>query len=162
MVMNNFLRHIVSFYQHISEITLGERIQGMGEKIKRVQDLLQPSLEILVKIHWLNGNKHFLSQNPIHKNKWTKSNFSAQQWKVKQSKRVKGHLKGRREDRGNGKHVYVKLLQKETVQVPFVFSKCKQTHKPSRSIFPQNADLKTKIVTKRRDVGGRVENDKRW
>ena len=64
----------------------------------------------------------FLSQISIHKNKWTKSNFSAQQWKVKQSKRVKGHLRGRGRERRDGKRVYVKLhLQTETVQVPFCF-----------------------------------------
>lgn len=86
-----------------------------------------------------------------------KSNFSAQQWKVKQSKKVEGPSRGRGGGKGYGKPAYVQLYQQTgTTPSPlFVFSKCKQTCKSSRCIFPQNADLKTKIVTKGRDVGER-------
>lgn len=60
--------------------------------------------------------------------------------------------RGRGGGRGDGKLAYVKLICKWT-QVPFLFSPSANRRVNLVNLyFPQNADLKTKIVTKGRDV----------
>lgn len=88
---------------------------------KSVYGFTLAKLRHFSEIHRLNENKRFFITNSIHKNKWAKSNL-AQQWKVKQSKRVKGYLRGRSEERGWKAHLCsTSSAHGETVQVPFCF-----------------------------------------
>lgn len=115
---------MANFYQHFRNDFGRKNIRNAWQN-KSVFGITLANLGKLSKTRRLNENKRFLSQISIHKNKWTKSKFSAQQWKVKQSKRVKEHLRGRGGGRGDGKLGYVKLYLQMGTSPLFVFSKCK-------------------------------------
>ena len=91
---------------------------------KSVYGFTLAKLRHFSEIHRLNENKRFFITNSIHKNKWAKSNL-AQQWKVKQSKRVKGYLRGRSGEDGKRIYVPLHLHAERRYKSLFVFSKGK-------------------------------------